>query len=200
MKSDNRVQRREEIEEAAYRVLEDRGYAGATVLAIAREAKASNETLYNWYGDKAGLFRALVARNAQAIQDFLAERIAAGAEPMETLAHLGPELIALLAHPRAVALNRAAAADASGELGRAIAAAGRDSIGPQIAKVLCAARDRGDLRFDDAGAALQLYLDLLIGDLQHRRAIGLMRPPDADTRGARSALALARLRRLLDGS
>ncbi len=45
-------------------MLDAKGYAGASMLAIARQAKASNETLYNWYGDKNGLFRALVVRNA----------------------------------------------------------------------------------------------------------------------------------------
>lgn len=194
-----RDERQHQIEDAAYRVLERKGYGGATVLAIAREARASNETLYNWYGDKTGLFRALVARNAQAVRQLLETRIGDGAEPMQVLAQLGPDLIGVLTDPRAIALNRAAAADVSGELAAAIAAAGRDSIGPLIAQVLVAARDAGALHFDDPAQALTLYLDLLIGDLQHRRVIGLTAPPTADQRKARSTQALDRLRRLLDG-
>ncbi|MDP5305808.1 TetR/AcrR family transcriptional regulator [Paracoccus spongiarum] len=194
-----RTERQQQIEDAAYRVLERRGFAGATMLAIAREARASHETLYRWYGDKTGLFRALVVRNAEAVRQMLTTQIARGHDPMQTLARLGPDLVDLLTHPRAIALNRAAAADPGGDLAAAIAAAGRGTIGPLIAEVLVAARDRGALRFDDPQAALGLYLDLLVGDLQHRRVIGLDPPPDADQRQARAAQALDRLRRLLDG-
>ena len=48
--------REEEIEAAAYRLLEERGFAGTGMQAIAQAAHASNETLYRWYGDKTGLY------------------------------------------------------------------------------------------------------------------------------------------------
>lgn len=196
MREDTRTERQEQIEEAAYRVLEQKGYAGATMQAIAREARASHETLYNWYGDKLGLFGALVARNSGRIRALLEERIAAGAPPIRTLEMLGPQLIGLLTSPRAVALNRAAAADSSGTLAAAISAGGRQTVGPLIAAVLSAARDRGELVFDDPHAALSLYSDLLVGDLQHRRVIGLIPAPDAATCEVRATQALARLRAL----
>lgn len=37
----------------------------------ARQARASNETLYSWYGDKQGLFKALVTRNAAKVKALL---------------------------------------------------------------------------------------------------------------------------------
>lgn len=193
MREASRNQRQEQIEEAAYRVLERKGYAGATMLAIAREAKASNETLYGWYGDKTGLFRALVARNAQAVRDDLQARIARNAPPMDSLAAIGPALIALLTHPRAIALNRAAAAEPGGVLARTISEAGRETVGPLIVALLERARDRGELDFSDPREAFALYLDLLVGDLQHRRVIGLIPPPDDAACMRRGALALSRL-------
>lgn len=197
MQDSTRIQRQAQIEEAAYRVLEEKGFAGATMLAIAREAKASHETLYGWYGDKTGLFRALVARNARHVGETLEAGMAAHAPPIEVLAQIGPPLIALLSDPRAVALNRAAAADPGGALAQAILQAGRDSIGPLIVRLLIAAREAGVLGFDDPQEALQLYLDLLIGDLQHRRVIGLVPPPDQNARAARAARAMDRLMLLL---
>ncbi|MCF3972441.1 TetR/AcrR family transcriptional regulator [Paracoccus salsus] len=196
MDDERRGRRQEQIELAAYRVLERKGFAGATVQAIAREARASNETLYNWYGDKTGLFHSLVARNAQAVREALQTRIALQAPPLEALAAVGPDLLALLTHPRAVALNRAAAADPGGELAQAIAQAGRQTVGPLIAQLLLEARNRGELDFDDAEAALALYLDLLAGDLQHRRVIGLIPAPGAQSCRSRATLALARLHAL----
>lgn len=197
MREEARSRRQEQIEDAAYRVLERRGAAGTTMLAIAREARASHETLYGWYGDKAGLFRALVARNARTVRALLEDRARSGTAPIEALARIGPELIGLLTHPRAIALNRAAAAEPGGTLALAIAEAGRDSIGPLIESLLLAARTEGQLGFDDPAEALRLYLDLLIGDLQHRRVIGLIPPPSPAEAEARAAEALARLRRLM---
>ena len=60
MRDEKRAARAEEIETAAYGVLEAKGYDGLTMLAVARAAKASNEMLYRWYGDKQGLIEALI--------------------------------------------------------------------------------------------------------------------------------------------
>lgn len=199
MRDDRKIERQDQIEQAAYALLEEKGFAGTTMQGIARRARASNQTLYAWYGDKTGLFRALVARNADQLRDLLQPHLAEGRDPIQTLAEFGPLLIEVLTHPRAIALNRAAAADPSGELGRVIGEAGRGTIGPLIRQVLDRARDQGALQFRDSQAALILYMDLLIGDLQHQRVIGRIPPPAPDWRQMRSAQALARLRRLLDG-
>ena len=191
MRDETRAKRQAQIEAAAYAVLEDKGYAGTSMLAIARKARASNETLYNWYGDKTGLFRALVQRNAAEVTALLSDRIADGDDAAATLARVGPVLLGLVTSDRAVALNRAAAADPGGDLGRTIAAEGRNAVAPLIGAVLEKGRARGELAFDDTGAALETYLGLLIGDLQIRRVVGRMPAPDADAMRARSDRALS---------
>lgn len=200
MRDDTRSIRQDQIEQAAYEVLESKGYAGASMLAIAKQARASNETLYNWYGDKQGLFRALVARNAEEVKQLLSEELAADHDPMTTLGLLGPKLLALLTGPRAVALNRAAAADPSGELGAAISQTGRETILPLIEEVLDSARKRGQMSFDSPPEAADLYLSLLVGDLQIRRVIGRAPAPDAKDCARRGALAVARLKLVLGGA
>lgn len=197
MREETKLIRQQQIEQAAYDVLEKKGYAGASMLAIAKRAKASNETLYNWYGDKQGLFKALVARNAEEVKSLLEAELAAEEDPIETLRQLGPKLLALLTGARAVALNRAAAADPSGELGAAISEAGRETVMPLIAAVLNAAKARGQLQFDTIGEAAELYLNLLIGDLQIRRVIGRAPIPTAEFCNSRSTKALASLEKLL---
>ena len=200
MRDDRKTDRQDQIQQAAYALLEEKGFAGTTMQGIAQRARASNQTLYAWYGNKLGLFRALVAQNADQLRNLLAPCIADGGDPIQTLAQLGPRLIEVLTHPRAIALNRTAAADPTGDLGRVIGEAGRDTIGPLIRQVLERARDQGALRFRDSQAALVLYMDLLIGDLQHQRVIGRIAPPSPDWCQARAALALARLQKLLDGA
>ena len=52
MRDDKKQQRRRQIEAAAYDLLVQYGYDGTSMLAVAKAAKASNETMYRWYGDK----------------------------------------------------------------------------------------------------------------------------------------------------
>ena len=196
MRDENKAFRQEKIEEAAYAVLEAKGYAGASMLAIAKAAKASNETLYNWYGDKNGLFKALVLRNAEQVKTLLEDGLRSDRQPLEILRALGPHLLALLVSPRAIQLNRAAAADPTGELGAAISERGRETVGPLIGAVIERARREGALAFDLTGETVSLYLSLLVGDLQIRRVIGREPPLDEIAINRRAEQAYDRFLRL----
>lgn len=177
LREDRRSARQKQIETAAYEVLEAKGYGGTSMLGIARQARASNETLYNWYGDKQGLFHALVTRNAEDVKGHLEAELVSGSDAMSILRTLGPKLLSLLTGDRAVALNRAAAADSTGELGKTLARAGRDAIFPLLEQVLMRAKQDGHLFFERSDDAVGLYLDLLIGDQQIRRVIGRLPAP-----------------------
>lgn len=174
--------RRARIEQAAYEVLGELGYNSASLLAIAKHARASNETLYNWYGNKQGLFRSLVASNAREAAELLERAAADKSDPIEVLAKLGPVLLGIVTGERAVMLNRAAAGDVSdtATLGKAIAEAGRETIAPLLRSLLERARDERAIKCDDIDAAAETYFQLLIGDLQIRRAIGVVGPLSAN--------------------
>lgn len=190
MRDENRSIRQDQIEQAAYAVLEEKGFGGTSMLAIARAAKASNETLYNWYGDKTGLFSALVRRNAAEVKALLQDQIAAGGDTAETLARVGPVLLQLVTSDRAVALNRAAAADPTGDLGRVIAAEGREAVAPLIGQVIAQGKAQGRLAYDDLAMTCETYLGLLIGDIQIRRVVGRMPQPEPEALTARADAAL----------
>ncbi|QDG75213.1 TetR/AcrR family transcriptional regulator [Labrenzia sp. PHM005] len=197
MREENRLRRQAQIEQAAYEVLEKKGYAGTSVQGIARAARASNETLYKWYGDKKGLFKALVERNTEDVKALLETDLSSNTSAFQTLEHLGPRLLNLVLGDRAVALNRAAVADASGDLSEAIALSGREVVFPLIAKVLEDGREKGELIYDSSDEAAALYINLLIGDLQIRRVIGRLAAPTEDFCNERSERALKYLQRLL---
>ncbi len=177
VRPENREKKQIAIEDAAYSLIETKGYAGMSMLAVAKSAKASNETLYRWYGDKIGLFKAMVVRNAAEVKQLLDAAIEGEADPMRTLQKLGPTLLQLLTGDRAIALNRAAAADATGELGKALAAAGRQTIAPLIAKTLEHCQQKGLCTTMEPAEAADLYIRLLIGDMQIRRVTGAMPAP-----------------------
>lgn len=196
MREETRNARQEQIEQAAYAVLEEKGYAATSMLAIAKRARASNETLYNWYGDKTGLFRALVVRNAADVRRLLQDGLDSDEPPLAVLEALGPRLLTLLISPRAIQLNRAAAADPTGELGAVISEFGRETVAPLIGELLARVRRTGVLEFDDPEESVALYLGLLVGDLQIRRAIGRQSPLDDKAITRRSDLAHAQFIRL----
>lgn len=197
MREEKRSIRQQQIETAAYKVLESKGYGGTSMLGIAKQARASNETLYNWYGDKQGLFQALVTRNADEVKQHLQDELETDNDALSILGTLGPKLLDLLTGDRAVALNRAAAADSSGELGAAISQSSRKAVFPLLKKVLERARDDGQLTFDQPADAVGLYLDLLIGDQQIRRVIGRLERPSEAFHLERSDRAVRHLRQLL---
>lgn len=212
--------REEEIEAAAYRLLEERGFAGTGMQAIAQAAHASNETLYRWYGDKTGLYRALIARNAGLVLTQIQTERARGLQGLVALERIGEVLLRMLLSDRTMALNRAAAADRTGQLGLVLAEAGRGTVVPILVEIVAEALARGHLGARPAprmrgrlphgggtadGAAegdaspadlTELWLSLLIGDLQIRRVTGTM-PPLAEAQiAARSARAADRLQRI----
>ena len=194
MTPDKRDQRARQIESAAYDILEMKGFSGLSMQVVAKAAKASNETLYRWYGDKIGLFEALIRGNAETVIADLED--IQGDTPLDRLGFIAPRLLAMLLGPRAIALNRAAASDASGKLGAALAREGRMVVGPRIAALMQEAVEAGQLAGDTPRRMAEVFFGLLIGDQQIRRVTGAMSNPDADEIEARSAAAIKLLCRV----
>ncbi|CAH2396736.1 TetR/AcrR family transcriptional regulator [Mesorhizobium ventifaucium] len=196
MREDSKAARRAQIERAAYKLLKERGYGGTSMLGIAKEAKASNETLYRWYGDKKGLFKTMVENNARMTKAALDAAIRDEADPLATLEDAAPILLSMLLGERAISLNRAAASDESGELGATIAAGGRDSVFPLIEKLIQRGLERSALAAPSARIAADWFLNLLIGDLQIRRVIGTLPVPSDKDIHSRAVAAISAFRKL----
>lgn len=172
MRKELQEARRVEIEKAAYELIDEKGFLNISMLSIAKRAKASNETLYRWYGDKIGLFKALVSQNAAHIKQQLEDDLQVQCAPFVALEKISPLLLELLTSERAIALNRAAAADASGVLGEALSEGGRQDILPIIGRVFKRVQDEGLFVNFTMDELCSLYMKLLVGDLQVRRLIG----------------------------
>lgn len=196
MRDENKAERQREIEAVAYRLIRDHGYGGVSMLAIAKEAKASNETLYRWYGSKRGLLAAMVERNAQTIAGTLQAAIAHGADAIATLEHIAPILLSMLLGEKAILLNRAAASDETGELGATIGQAGRSAVFPLVETLIARGMANGGLDAPSARVATEWFLCLLIGDQQIRRVIGTLEQPSDAEVAARAASALSAFRKL----
>ena len=99
------------IEAAAYELLAERGFDGTSMLLIAKRAKASNQTLYKWYGDKLGLFARMVETNVSRSREVLLKTLEEPDKALATLEKLGPILLGMVLGERAIVLNRVAASD-----------------------------------------------------------------------------------------
>lgn len=191
MQQDDKDRRRLQIRTAAYELLESKGYKATSMLAIAKRAKASNETLYAWYGNKQALFQTLIEENANTVSEALKDALHTPSDIEMTLNRVGALLLKVVTAEKAVALNRAAAADVSetGVLGATLASAGRGAIKPLLIELFSNAQASGQLSSEDSEQMVGVYLGLLIGDLQIRRAIGALQPLSTADMKKRSANA-----------
>ena len=191
MKAAARARRREEIMNAAVAVLAAKGYRDASMLDVARRASASKETLYNWFGDKQGLYEAVIRRNAGTVRAVLTRHLDGHAPAEQVLCEFGSALLQLLLGDDAVAINRAAISEASADpqLAKILASAGRDATMPHFIAFLEARRNVENWDMADANAAAETFRGLLVGDLQIRRLLGVAKKPMQDTIKARAARA-----------
>lgn len=186
--------RRAAIEGAAYALLAEKGYKATSMLAIARRAKASNETLYNWYGNKQQLFASLVRSNAKNVVSFLdgALELDGDEDVWALLDRLGPALLTLVTSERAIALNRAAVGDVhdTGTLGKSLSDGGREAVVSRLTVAL----DRAGLA--KSSEIAEMWINLLIGDWQIRLVTGAITTPSEAAMAERSKMAIHALRQL----
>lgn len=175
LKKNSKDVREQQIFDAAYKVLGENGYKATSMLAIAKEASASNETLYAWYKNKQGLLAAMVSDNANIAEKLFAQAILTREPTSVTLQKAGTAILRIGTGARAIILNRAAAADVAdgGVLGGLIAKYGRNAITPLISKVFTRAIEEGRIKDANPDEITEIFVALLIGDSQIRRVIGV---------------------------
>ena len=198
--AEDQLTRRAEIEAAAFKVLERVGYKKASMLQIAKEAKASNETLYAWYGNKQSLFQSLIVANAGAIEEALRRTLTGSSED---LFELGKLVLGFTATEKAIIINRAAVAEVqeTGLLSQAIEAHARQAMLRCINSHLADLDASGEYAFEHGvEAAAEVYVNLLIGELQMQQSLGSVPALSQDEIEARSQRAVSYFGRLFQKS
>jgi TetR/AcrR family transcriptional regulator, mexJK operon transcriptional repressor len=175
---------------AAGQVIAERGF-GAPLEAIAKRAGVSKQTLYNHYGGKAGLIRALIRRRVDEMTAPLAEP---QAEPRTeaTLAAFALGLMQTLLSPTNIALTRVVIQGAADmpDIAQAMHEAGAMATRARLAQFLQAETAAGRLCVDDAPEAAELFSGM-VGARQLPGLLGL--DPGADAQAmARLSASIAR--------
>lgn len=157
---------RDHLLDHTLKVLLRDGYQKFSMIAVAQSAKASKETLYRHFGDKAGLLHAALVRNASLIAPLLQDGLDAAPTPEARLERLGLNYLHGLYLPEAMALQRIAYAD------------GRNGLGPLFAvEITEHAIDYVEQEFARLGSPqprqdAETFLGMIQGKLHERILLG----------------------------
>lgn len=161
------------ILEGAKNVFLELGYEGTSVEAIARRAKVSKGTLYNYFPDKRTLFAAVVEGECQeqAKRIFQVENNGEAIEPL--LRRIARNFVEFLMSPFAQSMFRVAVAEAQRfpELGRAFYNSGTDLGTHRLMQVLAGAVAQDELKIDDLELAAHQFVELCKADLFYKNLL-----------------------------
>jgi len=177
MPEDARSHRRLQMLKAARICFLDRGFLRTTISDVLALSGGSRATVYEEFGDKEGLFAALVT---SIIENMSLPAVADG-PPAEVLRELGRSYLKQLLDPEALALYRVVLGESAHmrQLGPAIFRAGPQAAIDALAGRFAAWAARGALGPGDPRRASTLFLAMVEGDL-HRAAILWHRSPSAE--------------------
>lgn len=194
----SRAPRRAHILDVATKVLAERGYRDTTMLVIARRSSASKETLYAWFGDKLGLFEAVIRRNAGRVRLALNGPLDGDTSVESALTEFGRALATHLLCDNAVAIYRAAISEAcSGpSLAGSLSKLGREPIHRTFVRYLQQCHERGVLFVVDPDEAVETFVGLLLGNAQTLRLLGIIDAPGQSEIEHRAAQAVEKFLRL----
>lgn len=167
------VSKNEAILDAAIEVMSEKGL-GAPLAEIARRACVSKQTIYNHYGSKAELARAMSERRANEVAEVLGAPEAIE-NPAETLAGYARLLLRAVLNPRSMAIYRMAmtAASTMPDVALAIYEAGPRTSRLRLAEFLRLETVAGRLRTPDPLQAAEFFAGMVLGRYQTPALLGV---------------------------
>lgn len=190
--------RHEALLDAAAEVFFEQGYAAASIDAIIERAGGSKRNIYSAYGNKEGLFAAIVRRNADSAIASLPLEGLGDLGLRETLTAFGRHLMTVYMSPAVVGVYRIAVTEARRfpELVRSFYEEGPGRMAGRLAEILDASRKRGDVRIEDCDVAASQFVGMIRDNLHLQVVLGLRNPP---TRQEADAAVTSAVDIFLDG-
>lgn len=167
------IYKNEAILDAAVEVFAERGL-GAPLEDIARRAGVSKQTIYNHYGSKADLMRAVTTRRVDAITAPL-QLPGAIDDPEEALAALARSLLAGLVNERALSMTRVMLHRSSelGDMTKAFWESGPLASRAILAEFLAKETEAGRLSVDNPHEAAGYFTGMVLGAHQLGALLGV---------------------------
>lgn len=173
------------ILEVAQRVFFAQGYAEATIDTIAHEAGVAKKTLYEHYGDKAGLFAAVMQRLRDAWTRGLHDIVIEATDPRVALEGVALHLLDMGTRSDMLELHRLLLMEArrfpdliDGRYNKRGAPVGMKPLADYLRRAV----KQGSLQLGDIGLATEQFVYLVLGGLRTRILRGVSVRPNATAR------------------
>lgn len=171
-----REDRRHAILDAAEELFLDQGFDRVSLAAIVKRSGGSLATVYEMFGNKQGLLRAMVLRLVDRDLDKSWSSELESAAPSTQLRELAYRIRTHMCEPKVVALNRIVILESLRD--PAFARAFHDQVygcrGEELIECFWQWTQQGRANFDDPVAAVDLFISIVIGDSQHEALLGVV--------------------------
>ncbi|WJR66341.1 TetR/AcrR family transcriptional regulator [Neorhizobium sp. CSC1952] len=188
------AERRTAILQAAATVFFEQGYAATSMDAIIERVGGSKRTIYSEFGNKEGLFTALVSEGADKALAALAVEEIGGRNLRETMLEFARRLVEVYMSPTMIGVYRAIMAEALRfpELAKAFYDRGPGRAAIRLAEVLEEAKKRGEIDVDDCRLVADQFAGMLRDNIHLQVVLGLRPPlsPSETERMARSIVSI----------
>ena len=173
--------RREALVRAAAELFLEQGYVATSIDAIIDRAGGSKRNIYNEFGNKEGLFTAIVTESADKALSALVAEESERHDLRETLTAFGRHLFAVYMSPTVIGIYRIAVAEANRfpDLVRSFYDQGPGRTTIRLAEVLEAANRRGEIQTDDCQRVAGHFVGMIRDNLHLQVVLGL-RPSPSD--------------------
>ncbi len=172
--------RRDTILQAGIEVFLEYGYVSASVDEIVRRAGGSKRTVYKYFGNKEGLFAAIVASLAAQMLSPLEMTIGSDSNLQQTLEKLGKAYLDVLLRKDSLAIFRTVVSEGVRfpQLAKTFFQHGPHAAVTRLSHYLEQQVENGSLMLDDTHAAARQYFGMIRSDLHMRAALGLDLPAE----------------------
>ena len=170
---------REDLLRAAAEVFFEQGYAATSIDAIIERAGGSKRNIYSEFGNKDGLFTAIVAENVEQVLSALSIEDPDASDLRKTLVRFGSRLLDIYMSPAVLGIYRIVITESARfpDLVQKFYDQGPGRASAKLAEVFEAARRRGDIRVGDCVEAADHFVGMVRGNLHLQVALGLRPPP-----------------------
>lgn len=168
------IHRRELFLDAATRAFASKGFEGTSLQDIVAEAGGSLATLYRLFGNKEGLFQAVISRRFETVFEQTNALKMKGKSPEKALREVGMGLMDMILSEEAVAMHRLMIAEGgrTPRLRQIFMELAPDRGKTAIAEYLAEETRNGRLNVKDCELAAVQFLGMIKGDILMRRLLG----------------------------
>jgi AcrR family transcriptional regulator len=173
--SSRREARRQAFLQAAGDLFIEKGYGATSLADVVRRSGGSLATLYEFFGNKAGLFKALIGDRVSRLTGVFDAAGAAERRPEAALEEFGRRMLDLILDPEVIAVQRLVIAESGQfpELLGTFFSAGPATTTTRLTAYLADQAARGRLRIIDPDMAAEHFGGLIKGSLHVRTMYGI---------------------------